>query len=394
MKLGNLSLLAAIAGLGLLGQAAFAAGHELWVAGALTDAIGSPCAIARYSAKDGSILGYFMHPTPGVGQVTSPGNGTIHEVEVDGKHIYVAHGPQNFKVARYDRNGGNAVVDLITGVGGDWYVAAYRYEIRGLAFTTDHIHVLGGVWSTEPRYPELERGTYIFRHTREGAIAGVQPNSLSGYSRGAQFSAPPAISGITTACGLARDSVGNFYAITTGPSKVSRFTPAGEHFGPGGIGDTNAWITSADMPVSTSPFWPTDIILDQDDRLYLVGDCNGVTVSYVVRFNADGTPAPAPGKSGAVFTTYVNYLKGVVRPRAMAIGPHDGHLYVANAYFNLSAGRRENMVNRFYIDGANDGKLIEEGGFANLGGENAPIYLPTEMFFVEKPAIGTSVLIR
>jgi hypothetical protein len=369
-----------------------AATHELWAAGELP--VGGGHGIARYSAADGSFLGYFMHTNSGAGVVVSPGDGKITKFAANNSKIYVAYlSAANYnKVARYDRNGANAILDHIAGPGANWRFGSYYYPIKGLAFGADHIFVLAGVYSTTPYFPELDRGTYLFRHLGNGAIAGTQPNTPSGYSRGAQFNAQAVtnFAGINGGVDLTRDSAGNFYAFVTTPA-VFRFAPDGQYFGPNGLGDTNAWIASSALPAFK--YVSGNIVIDSAGRLYLGGTTGSGAVgeSVLLRYNSDGTPAGTNG-TDAVFAKYINYLKGVVHPLAMTINPVDGHLYVANGY--VSAPRYENMINRFYIGGANDGKIVEEGGFANRGGANAPLYKASGLVFVSVSSGGTVISVQ
>lgn len=365
-----------------------AATYELWVAGRFSSATSSNGGIARFSATDGSFLGYFMHTNSGSGLVVTPGNGTISRGVTAGTRIYVGHLSSNNynKVARYDRQGGNANPDFISGPGGSWRFGSYYYPVKGLVVSTQHVYVMAGVYTNNT--PDMPAGTYLFRHNLDGSPAGTQPDTSLGYSRGAQFSGLTNFAPINGAADLTRDSAGNFYALA-GPA-VHRFAPDGTAYGPGGLGDTNAWIASSAL----SPLTIINaIVLDSAGRVYVAGDANSVTTSYVLRFNANGTPGGTNG-TDAVFAKWITYLKGVVRPAALAISPVDGRLYVGNGYISVPT-RYENMINRFYTGGTNDGKLVEEGGFANLGGTNAPMWLPTfNLVFVKTSSNGAVITIK
>ena len=382
-----------------------AVNYELWATGSLWNSTNS--AIARFSATDGTFLGYFMHPTNGTGVVINQGTGAISGVGVYGKHVFVGYfaGKSDYKVGRYEIKDGNvtniinSTNNLLSGVGGDWRTpSTYYYPIRSFAFTSEHIYLLAGAWAVAPQSNELYVGSYIFRHTSAGAGAGVQPNTPSGYSRGAQFSAHPNFAAIgSVALGMACDASGNFYALVTPPA-VYRFAPDGSYYGPAGMGDTTPFISTNTMPTAFRD--PAGIAIDNAGRLYFGGKTGSgsVTSSLLLRYNADGTPA-GTNQVDAIFSRYVNYLKGVVTPVSLAISPLDGYLYVGNGY--VSSPRYENMINRYYTSGPNDGKIVEEGGFANIGGSNSPLYLPnTSILFVPltppppPPSLGTFISLK
>jgi hypothetical protein len=364
-----------------------ASSYELWVAGRLSSATSANGSIARFSAKDGSFLGYFMHTNNGSGLVVTPGAGTISRVATDNGKIYVGYlaATSYNKVVRYDRTGANPSFDFIPGPGGDWRFGSYYYPVRGLIFKADHIFLMAGVYTNKT--PDMLAGTYLFRHNLDGTSAGTQPDTSLGDNRGAQLSGPTNIAPINGSADLAQDSSGNFLALLgTG---VYRFAPDGSHYGPGGLGDTNAWITSSALSPLTVF---SALAVDGTGRIYVAGDQNSVTTSLLLRFNANGTPAGTNGTT-AVFAKYITYLKGVIRAQCLAIGPEDGYLYAGNGY--VGSGNYENMINRFYTSGANDGKLVEEGGFANRGGATAPLYMPSfNIIFVKTTSSGTVIAIK
>ncbi len=364
-----------------------AATYELWVAGRLSSAPNGSGGIARFSANDGSFLGYFMHTNNGTGLVVTPGLGTISRVVTQNGRIYVGYTAATSynKVFRYDRTGANPNSDFIAGAGGSWRFGSYYYPVKGLIFKADHIFLMAGVSTNNT--PDMLAGTYLFRHALDGSSAGTQPNTSLGYSRGAQFSGPTNIAPINGGTDLVQDSAGNFLALLG--TNIYRFAADGSNYGPSGLGDTNAWITSSALSPLTII---TALAIDGAGRIYVAGDQNGVTTSYLLRFNANGTPAGTNG-TDAVFAKWITYLKGVVRPVSIAIGPVDGYLYVGNGYYG--SPRFENMINRFYTSGSNAGKLVEEGGFANLGGATAPLYLPSyNILFVKTSSNGTVITVK
>ncbi|MHB1458771.1 MAG: chitobiase/beta-hexosaminidase C-terminal domain-containing protein [Armatimonadota bacterium] len=165
--------------------------------------------------------------------------------------------------------------------------------------------------------PNVNR--YIFDST--SPLTAI--NAPSAGQTGAVFATSPSLVNVH---GIAIDETGGYlYASGFASNNVGRFDLA-----------TGAFV---DILISSELSKPEKMIIGPDGNLYIA---NCTATGTISRFTKDGTPLPAPGKTGALFAE----ITQVMYPSGITFGP-DGKLYVANQDDNNCIYRYDGTTGEF-----------------------------------------------
>ena len=328
-----------------------AAGSELYTLDLGSDTI------KRYDADSGDFLGYVASSNPAHNPMfLNPGTASnLLDIEraPDGT-LYLLYDDGKGKIARYDANVGNPVDPLVEDPKGLWY-AKYFYEPSGMVLGSDGIYICTRLWSVKAGITTTLRGRYlIMEHnlndgTAAGRSVGAAPGSDDEQTGAMWMHATNVATVLRGSSDILIDTNENM--LVPHGTGICRFNPDGEWYGPAGIGDTNA--ISAALAIQA----PLDTVIDKQGRIYVCGDGGGVVGSGIERFNMDGSPAPAPGRSGAYFQGWNNYVESTpVFPQAMAISDDGKTFYVYSKGFS---DKLTPAVKAYVIGGPNDGDFIK-----------------------------------
>lgn len=365
---------------------------EIWCLSRTTDTV------KRFDARSGELLGYVVSTNPLHSALIDPGVfSELIDIKRDEKRrIYLLNhktgqSQTEGQVARYDRDGGNAVVPLANDPQGDWY-RKYSYATDALALHGTNLYIGSRMWSTKPESitVDLRGKRLMFEHNlSDGAAAGRLVGALSGsddYRTGGMWMhATNAATALPNAIyGMAFNSQGHLIVgcnIGHNYGGLFRFDDNGEWYGPGGVGDAQSFITNAIKDIQ-------GLLLDSSDRIYVCGEGGGAVMSGVKRYNSDGSAAPAPGKSGAFFCGWVGYQDATpVYPTAMTLNPAEAILYLYSPGVSVTYGTVNPGLKMYAVGGDNEGDYL---GMLVSGTDAAA----DVMLYVETPSGGTCVLIR
>lgn len=165
--------------------------------------------------------------------------------------------------------------------------------------------------------------------TAAGQVSTLAGNkSISGYQNGTGSAAA-----FNAALGVARDSVGNLYAVEVNNNDIRKITPAGVVTSFSGRADLPAAFV--DGAAGTARFnQPTDIVIDSHGVLYVADTGNNA----IRKIATDGSVTTVAGAS----TGQAGFVDGsggsarLMGPTRLAIGPDDT-VYVLDQRFGSSA---------------------------------------------------------